>query len=55
MRPIESLKPITFTYAGETFKQLEPDVYVRIENGKEIPITKQSDDLMDALMGGDIL
>ncbi len=55
MRPIDTTKPITFTYAGETFKRKEPNVYVRVENGKEVPITKQSNDLMDALMGGDIL
>lgn len=55
MKPIESMEPITFNYAGETYKQLEPDVYVKIVNGKELPITKASDDLMDALLGGDIV
>jgi hypothetical protein len=55
MRPIESLDPITFTYAGETYKRTAPDMYFKIVDGKEIPITKRSNDLMDALLGGDIV
>lgn len=55
MKPIESLGNITFTYAGETFKRTAPNSYVRVTSDGEQEITKKSDDLMDALLGGDIV
>lgn len=55
MRPIDTVKPITFTYNGETFKRLEPNKFVILtEDKKELPITKESNKLMEALHGGEI-
>jgi hypothetical protein len=56
MRPIDNLEPMTFTYAGETYKQITPNEFLHIkENGEEVPVTTESDELMDALLGGEIV
>jgi hypothetical protein len=56
MRPIDrTTYPFTFTYDGETYKHLDADSFVKMIDGHEHPITKKSNELMDALMGGEIV
>lgn len=55
MKPIETTNPITFTHLDRTFQRLKPNNYIELkEDGTKAPITKESNVLMDALMGGEI-
>lgn len=47
--------PFSFTYGGQTYKQKNATEYVVITEDGEKPISKKSNDLMDALLGGEII
>lgn len=59
IRPLDTdTFPLYFEYAGDKFKRIKPNIYVMKDRGvgEEFSVRKEtSRDLMDALMGGDII
>lgn len=47
--------PLYFTLYEDKFQRISPNNYVQKTGKGEVEITKQSNDLMDALIGGDVI
>lgn len=56
IKPIESQRiPLYFKGFGEKYKEVAPDEFVQKTKNGEVQVSKKSNDLMDALIGGEII
>jgi len=56
VKPILNMEfPNYFEFEGTNYCNKEPDSYYVLRDGKEFPITKESDTLMEALIAGKVI